>query len=216
MTEGSFPQFEAIVGGDEAIAAMRTHGEGPLGSLPLTDELLKHAPSGDLFGMTQDAGMGWKPAATNADHYLILSTLGGLRADDGHPIALGYHSGHWEIGLQVKEAALTLKQQGVTPFAGYCSDPCDGRTQGTAGMYDSLPYRNDAATVMRRLIRSLPRRKGVMGVATCDKGLPAMMMALAGSGTCPGSLCPAARCCRRGTRKTPPESNPWAPGMPTS
>ena len=47
-------------------------------------------------------------------------------------------------------------------------------------MFDSLPYRNDAAIVFRRLIRSLPRRAGVLGVATCDKGLPAMMMALAG------------------------------------
>ena len=66
------------------------------------------------------------------------------------------------------------------PFAGFCSDPCDGRTQGTPGMFDSLPYRNDAAIVLRRLIRSLPTRRGVLGVATCDKGLPAMMMALAG------------------------------------
>ena len=47
-------------------------------------------------------------------------------------------------------------------------------------MFDSLAYRNDAAVVMRRLIRSLPTRKGVIGVATCDKGLPAMMIALAG------------------------------------
>ena len=48
-------------------------------------------------------------------------------------------------------------------------------------MLDSLPYRNDAATVFRRQIRSLPTRRGVMGIATCDKGLPAMMMALAGT-----------------------------------
>src|SRR5438552_13149553 len=47
------------------------------------------------------------------------------------------------------------------------------------GPSGSLPYRNDAAMVLRRLIRSLPTRKGVLGVATCDKGLPAMMMALA-------------------------------------
>ena len=46
-------------------------------------------------------------------------------------------------------------------------------------MFDSLPYRNDASMVFRRLIRSLPTRRGVIGVATCDKGLPAMMMALA-------------------------------------
>ncbi len=57
-------------------------------------------------------------------------------------------------------------------------------------MMDSLPYRNDAAIVFRRLIRSLPRRKGVLGIATCDKGLPAMMMALAGSKHIAGVLMP--------------------------
>src|SRR5208337_4701795 len=46
--------------------------------------------------------------------------------------------------------------------------------------FDSLPYRNDAAILFRRLARSLPRRSGVLGIATCDKGLPAMMMAVAG------------------------------------
>src|SRR4030095_14254594 len=122
--------------------------------------------------------------------FLILSTSGGLRADDGTPIALGYHTGHWEVGLLMHAAARELKQLGCVPFAGFVTDPCDGRTQGTAGMMDSLPYRNDAAIVLRRLIRSLPRRSGVMGVATCDKGLPAMMMALAGSPDLPCILVP--------------------------
>ena len=57
-------------------------------------------------------------------------------------------------------------------------------------MFDSLPYRNDAAVVLRRLIRSLPTRSGVIGVATCDKGLPAMMMALAGTLDSPCALIP--------------------------
>ena len=57
-------------------------------------------------------------------------------------------------------------------------------------MFDSLPYRNDAATIFRRLIRSLPTRRGVLGVATCDKGLPAMMMALAATHDLPGVLVP--------------------------
>ena len=93
----------------------------------------------------------------------------------------------------MQAAAETLRAQGVVPFAAYCSDPCDGRTQGTTGMFDSLPYRNDAAITMRRLIRSLPRATGVMGVATCDKGLPAMMMALAGCARpARRSSCPAA------------------------
>jgi putative YjhG/YagF family dehydratase len=113
-----------------------------------------------------------------------------LRAPDGTPIALGFHTGHWEVGSLVAEAARELKSLGAVPFAGACTDPCDGRTQGTNGMLDSLPYRNDAAIVLRRLMRSLPTRTGVLGVATCDKGLPAMMMALASSGAYPSVLIP--------------------------
>jgi putative YjhG/YagF family dehydratase len=140
--------------------------------------------------MTQDAGMGWNPADVNRDQFLIVSTQGGLREADGTPVALGYHTGHWEIGLLVRAAAEALRAEGGVPFAAYCSDPCDGRTQGTTGMFDSLPYRNDAAMTMRRLIRSLPRRSGVMGIATCDKGLPATLLALAGSSFLPGILVP--------------------------
>ena len=125
--------------------------------------------------------MGWNPANLGAKEFLILSTHGGIRAADGTPIALGYHTGHWEVGLLMDAAAKELKSHGAIPFAAYCTDPCDGRTQGTTGMFDSLAYRNDAASVFKRLIRSLPTRSGVIGVATCDKGLPAMMMALAGT-----------------------------------
>src|ERR1700728_2487079 len=57
-------------------------------------------------------------------------------------------------------------------------------------MMDSLPFRNDAAMVLRRLMRSLPTSKGVLGIATCDKGLPAMMMALASAGQLPAVLVP--------------------------
>ncbi|ODS56411.1 MAG: dehydratase [Acidobacteria bacterium SCN 69-37] len=163
---------------------------GPKGRLPLTPEMLRHRPSGDLFGWTQNAGMGWEPAALGGAEFLILSTHGGVRAPDGTPIALGYHTGHWEVGLLVEAAARTFTGLGAIPFAAACTDPCDGRTQGTTGMFDSLPYRNDAATVFRRLIRSLPTRSGVLGVATCDKGLPAMMVALAGSADLPSVLVP--------------------------
>ncbi|MFP6576016.1 MAG: YjhG/YagF family D-xylonate dehydratase [Pirellulaceae bacterium] len=169
---------------------VQTKADGPAGALPLTDDMLRNWSSGDLFGMTQNAGMGWIPAELLGPQYLILSTQGGLRNEDGSPTALGYHTGHWEVGLLVRAAAQYLKQQGAVPFAAYCSDPCDGRTQGTTGMFDSLPYRNDAAIVLRRLIRSLPTREGLLGVATCDKGLPAMMLALAGSSNLPGIIVP--------------------------
>ena len=152
--------------------------------------MLLTAPSGNLFGLTQNAGMGWEPQKLIGSEVLILSTHGGLRAPDGTPIALGFHTGHWELGALVAEAAITLKSLNAIPFAGACTDPCDGRTQGTTGMLDSLPFRNDAAIVLRRLMRSLPTRMGVIGIATCDKGLPAMMMALAAAGELPTILIP--------------------------
>ncbi|HEY1786252.1 MAG TPA: YjhG/YagF family D-xylonate dehydratase [Pirellulales bacterium] len=175
---------------DPRLYQVTTRAAGPAGSLPLDDEMLRTWPSGDLFGLTQNAGMGWPPSEMLGPQFLILSTAGGLRADDGRPIALGYHTGHWEVGLLVRAAAEELKRLGAVPFAGSCTDPCDGRTQGTVGMFDSLPYRNDAAIVLRRLIRSLPRRRGILGVATCDKGLPAMMLALAGMVDLPSVLVP--------------------------
>ncbi|WP_437692252.1 YjhG/YagF family D-xylonate dehydratase [Sorangium sp. So ce176] len=167
--------------GSEAIYTLRTTAPGPSGRLPLEAEQLRAMSSGELFGWTQNAGMGWDPARLRGKQFLVLSTQGGIRAPDGTPIALGYHTGHWEVGLLMEEAARTFTASGAIPFAGYVSDPCDGRTNGTVGMLDSLAYRNDAAIVFRRLIRSLPTRRGVLGVATCDKGLPAMLMALAGS-----------------------------------
>lgn len=174
----------------ENAAEISTSGEGPKGSLNLTDDMLRRWPSGDLFGLTQNAGMGWDPQMMAGPQFLLLSTLGGMRAEDGKPVALGYHTGHWEVGLQVKAAAETITKAGGIPYAAYCSDPCDGRSQGTTGMFDSLPYRNDAAIVMRRLIRSLPTRRGVLAVATCDKGLPAAMLALAGCKDLPGIVVP--------------------------
>jgi xylonate dehydratase len=175
---------------DLSILDVPTRAAGPAGSLPFTPEMLRELPSGHLFGWSQNAGMGWDPAALGGREFLMLSTHGGIRAPDGTPIALGYHTGHWEVGLLVEAAAHVFKDAGAVPFAAACTDPCDGRSQGTTAMFDSLPFRNDAATVLRRLIRSLPTRRGVLGVATCDKGLPAMMMALAGSRDLPCVLVP--------------------------
>jgi putative YjhG/YagF family dehydratase len=172
--------FQDVIASGEDIYKVRSKAPGPEGKLlSLTEEQVLNSPSGDIFGYSQNAGMGWDPGQLGRPEFLILSTLGGIRAADGSPIALGYHTGHWEVGLLMEEAAKEISRLGGIPFAGYCSDPCDGRTQGTTGMMDSLAYRNDAATVLRRLIRSLPTRKGVIGVGTCDKGLPAMMVALA-------------------------------------
>ncbi len=179
-----------IYGGAELLRTTRTRGQGRDGALPFDEDMLLNEASGNLFAMTQNVAMGWHPEEVNREQYVIVSTKGGLRAEDGSPVALGYHTGHWEISLLVQEAAETIRAQDAIPFAIYCSDPCDGRSQGTTGMMDSLAYRNDAALVMRRMIRSLPTRDGVMGVATCDKGLPAAMIALAGCGDLPGVIVP--------------------------
>ncbi|MEM5011608.1 YjhG/YagF family D-xylonate dehydratase [Niallia taxi] len=171
--------INSIFGTNKAIYNISTHGAGPEGSLPLTPEMLRERPSGDIFGMTMNAGMGWDPSKLLGKEVLIIGTLGGIRDHDGTPIALGFHTGNYELGLQMRAAAEEISKLGGVPFASFVSDPCDGRSQGTSGMFDSLPYRNDAAIVMKRLIRSLPTGRAVIGVATCDKGLPATMMALA-------------------------------------
>ncbi len=174
----------------EFIYDIATSAPGPSGKLPFTPELLLHSPSGNLFAWSQNVGMGWDSSELLGPEFVILSTQGGIQEPDGRPLALGYHTGHWEVGLLMRAAAEAFRAEGAIPFAGCVTDPCDGRTQGTTGMFDSLPYRNDAAIVLRRLIRSLPTAKGVLGIATCDKGLPAMMMALAGSSRLPVVLVP--------------------------
>ncbi len=185
------PTFAELVSTDDPLLYdLVSKAPGPQGTLPITPEMLLTSPSGNLFGWSQNAGMGWNPARMGGKEVLILSTHGGIRKEDGTPIALGLHTGHWEVGLLMQAAAEVLTESGAIPFAAYCTDPCDGRTQGTTGMFDSLPYRNDAAQIFRRLIRSIPTRHAVIGVATCDKGLPAMMMALAATRDLPCVLIP--------------------------
>ncbi|MBT5054965.1 MAG: YjhG/YagF family D-xylonate dehydratase [Gemmatimonadetes bacterium] len=191
--------LDDILHSDDSIYQVHTRVAGPTGALPLTEETVLSSPSGDIFGFSQNAGMGWNPAELGRREFLILSTMGGIRAPDGKPIALGYHTGHWEVGLLMEAAAKEITRLGGIPFAAYCSDPCDGRSQGTSGMFDSLPYRNDAAIVLGRLIRSLPTRRGVLGIGTCDKGLPAILMALAAARKLPVVVVP-------GGVTLPPES----------
>jgi putative YjhG/YagF family dehydratase len=182
--------IDLFVESDPKVFDIVTHGPGPVGRMPFTESMLLDAPSGDLFGMTQNAGMGWEPSQLGRPQFLIVSTQGGIRDENGKPIALGYHTGHWEVGLLMRAAAEELNRLEKLPFAAYVSDPCDGRSQGTVAMMDSLAYRNDAAIVLKRLIRSLPTRRGILGVATCDKGLPATMMALAAQHDLPCVIVP--------------------------
>src|SRR5262245_2764175 len=90
---------------DPSLYDVRSKAPGPQGSLPITPQMLIERPSGDLFGLSMDAGMGWDPSKLGRKEFLILSTHGGIRAADGTPIALGYHTGHWEVGLLMEAAA---------------------------------------------------------------------------------------------------------------
>ncbi len=179
------PTFDQIVGTEADILRTRLSGRPPSDRLPLTPEMLRTEPSGTIFGFTQNVGMGWDPTEATREQFLLISTSGGLRDGDGAPAALGYHTGHWELMDLMRHSAATIRENGGIPFAAFCTDPCDGRSQGTSGMMDSLPYRNDAAIVARRLIRSLPDRSGVLAIGTCDKGLPALLMAVAGCAQLP-------------------------------
>ena len=68
----------------EAVFSARTHAAGPEGSLPLTDEMLRDWSCGDLFGLSQNAGMGWSPREMLGPQFLILNSHG-IRAEDGPP-----------------------------------------------------------------------------------------------------------------------------------
>lgn len=97
---------------DDAFYAVITHAAGPQGALPLTPQMLMESPSGNLFGMTQNAGMGWDANKLTGKEVLIIGTQGGIRAGDGRPVALGYHTGHWEIGMQMQAAAKEITRNG--------------------------------------------------------------------------------------------------------
>ena len=116
-------------------AEAKTHAPGPEGRLPITAEMLLTEPSGNLFGLTQNAGMGWEPTRLLDPEFLILSTHGGLRAQDGTPIALGFHSGHWEVGLLVAEAAGELRNWRAIPFAGIARIHAMGGRRGRRGCW---------------------------------------------------------------------------------
>ena len=165
---------------------------GPAGKLPLTDDLLRHAPSGDLFGWTQNVGMGWNPALLGGKEFLILSTHGGLRGRRRHADRARLSTpGHWEVGLLVKAAAEEFQRLRLRPVRrGRAPTRATAARRARRACSTACPTATTPRTVLRRLMRSLPTRSGVLGVATCDKGLPAMMMALAGQHDLPDVLVP--------------------------
>ena len=181
-----------LLDSDPVIYSVQTKAAGPAGAFPSPTTCSAHWPSGDLFGLTQNAGMGWKPAEMLGPQFLILSTQGGIRADGRH--ADRARLSHRPLGSRPARAGRGPRNRSRSaasrsprfchrsvrrPHAGHrraCSTAC--------------PIATTRPSSSGRLIRSLPQRRGVLGVATCDKGLPAMMMALAGMRDLPGVLVP--------------------------
>ena len=90
----SFGLSSILDSGNRSLFEFPSHAAGTRAALPLTPDQLRNWPSGRLFGWALNAGMGLDPGKLGSPEYLILSTHGGLRAADGTPIALGYHTGH--------------------------------------------------------------------------------------------------------------------------
>src|SRR3989440_13080820 len=103
--------------------------------------MLREEPSGNLFGLTQNVGMGWSPGSLDGPQYVIVSTHGGLRGEDGRPVALGYHTGHWEIGLLVRAAAETLRAAAAVPSGAQRTRRSAGRSLAAAAMHARRPPR---------------------------------------------------------------------------
>src|SRR5205807_10503240 len=89
------PPLDAVLGSASAVAAGRLAGAGPAGRLPLPPDMLREEPSGNVFGLTQNVGMGWGPASLDGPQYVIVSPHGGPRGEGGNPGALGSHTGEW-------------------------------------------------------------------------------------------------------------------------
>src|SRR5258708_12014310 len=85
------PTLDDVLGTDRSlIDATPLYGEGAAGKLPITGDMLLNEPSGNLFALTQNVGMGWNPEEVGRNQYLIPSTHAGLRAEARSPIPLAY------------------------------------------------------------------------------------------------------------------------------
>jgi hypothetical protein len=67
MARRTPPPIEQVLGSAATVGTSRIEGEGREGRLPLDAEMLPNEPSGNIFGLMQNAGMGWRPEAHHTD-----------------------------------------------------------------------------------------------------------------------------------------------------
>ncbi len=127
-----------------------------------SQEMRKHAPELDPLRI----GTGWKPEDLSKPQVMIESTFG-----DSHP-----GSGHLDI--LVAEVRKGIEEAGGHGARYYCTDICDGESQGTDGINYSLASREMIANMIEIHANATPFDAGVY-LASCDKGLPGNLMGLA-------------------------------------
>ncbi len=127
----------------------------------ISQEMRKLAPELDPLRI----GTGWKPEDLSKPQVFIESTFG-----DSHP-----GSGHLDI--LVEEVKKGVAEAGGFGARYYCTDMCDGESQGTDGINYSLVSREMIANMIEIQANATPFDAGVY-ISSCDKGLPANLMGL--------------------------------------
>ncbi len=127
-----------------------------------SQEMRKLAPELDPLRI----GTGWKPEDLSKPQVMIESTYG-----DSHP-----GSGH--LHILVEEVRKGIEEAGGHGARYYCTDICDGESQGTDGINYSLASREMIANMIEIHANATPFDAGVY-LASCDKGMPGNLMGLA-------------------------------------
>ena len=126
-----------------------------------SQEMRKVAPELDPLRI----GTGWKPEDLEKPQVLIESTYG-----DSHP-----GSGH--LNLLVEEVKKGIEEAGGFGARYFCTDICDGESQGTDGINFSLVSREMISNMIEIHANATPFDGGVY-LSSCDKGLPGNLMGL--------------------------------------
>lgn len=128
----------------------------------VSQEMRKIAPGLDPLRI----GTGWKPEDLSKPQVIIESTFG-----DSHP-----GSGH--LNILVEEVRKGIEKAGGHGARYFCTDICDGESQGTDGINYSLASREMIANMIEIHANATPFDAGVY-LASCDKGMPGNLMGLA-------------------------------------
>lgn len=127
-----------------------------------SQEMRKLAPELDPLRI----GTGWKKEDLEKPQVIIESTFG-----DSHP-----GSGH--LNILVDEVRKGVAEAGGYGARYFCTDICDGESQGTDGINYSLASREMIANMIEIHANATPFDAGVY-LSSCDKGLPGNLMGLA-------------------------------------